>query len=75
MQQLDGGQHKERRGVEEPKRRWTTHQEEGSRGPNKVADDTTVNDGKVTVAKMAFNGSSGPPVCRHARMQRTIKGW
>ncbi len=51
----DGGQLKERRGVEDPTRRRTTRQAEGSRGPNAGADDTTIDNGKAAVAKMAFN--------------------
>ncbi len=45
---LDGSRHKERIGVEDPTQPRTTHQEEGSRGPNAAADDTTINNGKVS---------------------------
>jgi hypothetical protein len=54
--QSDGGQIKESRsGVGDPTRWWTTRQVEGIRGPNTAADDTTINNGKAAVAKMAFN--------------------
>jgi hypothetical protein len=33
----------------------TTRQEEGSRGSNAAADDTTINYGKVTILKVAYN--------------------
>ncbi len=45
---LDGGRHEERRRVEDPTWPRTTHQEKGSRGPNAVADDKTIDDGKVS---------------------------
>ncbi len=51
----NGGQHKERREVEDLTQGRTTHQEEGSRRPSTAADDTTFDNGKVMAAKMAFN--------------------
>jgi hypothetical protein len=52
-----------------------TCQEKGSIGPDTVVDDTTIDGGKVAVAKMAFNGSSKPPVCRCVKMWRIMEGW
>ncbi len=53
--QPDSEQHDKRRGVEDPTRWSTTRQEEGSREPNAAADDTTINCGRMRVAKMTFN--------------------
>jgi hypothetical protein len=71
----DGGQHKERREVEELTQPRKTGREEGSRGPNVVAADMTINKGKVSDGSKDGVQRWQRATSLRRRMRRKMEGW